>query len=1173
MRKKFTMLFAALLACVGVAKAAVTDLPQMSTEGDIKWYTIKNVRQQKFATYAGDKATMTQQATASAASFFYFTASATESAVKIHNFSAGEKLCAAYNSWTATGIDWYLKAQATGVSICTSTGEWNAWNDAGGGGQKVEYWSASDAGSAWEISLVTDFSSIIDVPAAKESAKTTLNALKNITELFSETAIVDAVAKVEAVEPASNGLADLNAAIVAIDAVVAEAYALVDGKNVRFTSYGRDGSVGHDLTAVAAGANGTKNSADAGIWTLKDNGDGTFKMYNFVSDLYLGATTGNSNGVATCSAFADAAPYTFNPIAENKTNLWNKGNTLHLDSWANVVQWNPDNTTAQASIWSVVSCDPITVTREQYVAAAAAKESLPHAIQEAYGLVKDATKYTSNAPETDPNEHSSYDNLLDNNYESYFHSSWSYAVGAHHYLQAEVSEEVESFYFYFKKRKQNENNRPTEIEILGSTDGENYTIPVATISEGLPTTAGTIDYFSAKITATESVKYLRFVVKGTNNGASHKDDEGHPFFTFSEFYILPAVADVTNLINSYKAFASSSITSEDMATAATALISAETTLALANIKKEVAALLSANESNHAATPELGQYTTEAYDALNAAYEAADATQESLEAAIAAFKASKNLPVFTITGVKDYVVGKSIYDNNSGTLYFKATNLYDKSMWWAFDQTTTTVGVTEEVAVTNVATGKGFWGASSIKVTETSENEGAGIVDDNIFLFYTTGNNTPVHFQNDNQQIVRWNSTEATSGSAAMFTYIGNTYDLNKLTDEYFAAANELAAINVPNFNFAAGVNNYDVTTKSALDEAVANRTTVLSTLSSTAEDIAAAKAQLEEAIDGVQINMPVNGKFYRVRCAGNGMKYLQSTLDSSNESDVRLQVLSAATSVNATFCYVDGALLSYTTGLYINAYRFNEVGTKSDVVFSEASNGKVGAYNITVGGRYIFGAQDNNKIDSGSGTPDDRDGYTWWLEEVSELPVTITSAGYATFFAPVEVTLPAEGITAHTITEDEDGIHAVLSEPISVVPANNGVLLAGEEGTYNLTITNTEAADLENALKGTAAKTLVTKTEGDAYYVLAKKNDVVGLYNPVNGADKTTFYNAGFRAYWHIAGAPQGAGYRIGEEEDTTAIDQLLNTNGELVIYDLSGRRVQKMEKGIYIVNGKKVVK
>jgi hypothetical protein len=32
------------------------------------------------------------------------------------------------------------------------------------------------------------------------------------------------------------------------------------------------------------------------------------------------------------------------------------------------------------------------------------------------------------------------------------------------------------------------------------------------------------------------------------------------------------------------------------------------------------------------------------------------------------------------------------------------------------------------------------------------------------------------------------------------------------------------------------------------------------------------------------------------------------------------------------------------------------------------------------------------------------------------------------------------------------------------------------------------------------------------------------------------------------------------------------NPNNEIVVYDLAGRRVKKMEKGIYIMNGKKVV-
>ena len=43
-------------------------------------------------------------------------------------------------------------------------------------------------------------------------------------------------------------------------------------------------------------------------------------------------------------------------------------------------------------------------------------------------------------------------------------------------------------------------------------------------------------------------------------------------------------------------------------------------------------------------------------------------------------------------------------------------------------------------------------------------------------------------------------------------------------------------------------------------------------------------------------------------------------------------------------------------------------------------------------------------------------------------------------------------------------------------------------------------------------------------------------------------------------------------DPEVTGIETI-TTNAETVIYDLSGRRVEKMEKGIYIVNGKKIIK
>lgn len=156
MRKSFTLLFAALFACLGVVKAAPTDLPEMSTEGTTKWYTIKNVRKQTYATFAGNNAKMAQKSVVEEASLFYFTGTVADgvATVKIHNAAAGDSLCAETNKWTAAGIDWYIAAKTTtGLSISKTadfSGE-KSWNDFQGGGKEIDYWTATDPGSIWEI--------------------------------------------------------------------------------------------------------------------------------------------------------------------------------------------------------------------------------------------------------------------------------------------------------------------------------------------------------------------------------------------------------------------------------------------------------------------------------------------------------------------------------------------------------------------------------------------------------------------------------------------------------------------------------------------------------------------------------------------------------------------------------------------------------------------------------------------------------------------------------------------------------------------------------------------------------------------------------------------------------------------------------------------------------------
>ena len=374
------MLLMTLLAFSGAMKAAVTDLPVLTTSADdIKWYTIKNVRSGKYATYAGDNATMTQQDAASAAAFFYFTSGTTEEGVKIHNYAAGNKLCAAYNSWTEAGIDWYLHAQSTGVSISNTaapSGTNTSWNDAGGGGQLIEYWSAGDAGSAWEISLVTDFTAIIDVPAAKEAAKAELDKLASISAIYIYPDVTVAKANVDAVEPTGTGIAELNAAIEAINGIVATYKASVErvsveGKYFTIKTPARDNGYMEMSSASVVGS--AKASSPANIWQFVDveGKEGYVNIYNPYTKKYLCEPQGNSVNVAVTSVAAEAGNYILAVNSEDADSdnailkFTSNGKSVHMNGGGTLVRW--DN--GGASEWLVAELDDFTEIINLYKAA------------------------------------------------------------------------------------------------------------------------------------------------------------------------------------------------------------------------------------------------------------------------------------------------------------------------------------------------------------------------------------------------------------------------------------------------------------------------------------------------------------------------------------------------------------------------------------------------------------------------------------------------------------------------------------------------------------------------------------------------------------------------------------------------------------------------------------
>ena len=103
--------------------------------------------------------------------------------------------------------------------------------------------------------------------------------------------------------------------------------------------------------------------------------------------------------------------------------------------------------------------------------------------------------------------------------------------------------------------------------------------------------------------------------------------------------------------------------------------------------------------------------------------------------------------------------------------------------------------------------------------------------------------------------------------------------------------------------------------------------------------------------------------------------------------------------------------------------------------------------------------------------------------------------------------------------------------------------------------------DRVSDLKGTAEPLAATGTQ----YVLAVKDDVVGFYQA------TGTIPAG-KAYIEYTGAAV-KGFVLGNAD---GIDSLTGKSSPIEggeMYDLSGRRVEKTTKGIYIINGKKVLK
>ena len=181
--------------------------------------------------------------------------------------------------------------------------------------------------------------------------------------------------------------------------------------------------------------------------------------------------------------------------------------------------------------------------------------------------------------------------------------------------------------------------------------------------------------------------------------------------------------------------------------------------------------------------------------------------------------------------------------------------------------------------------------------------------------------------------------------------------------------------------------------------------------------------------------------------------------------------------------------------------------------------------------------------------------------------VAIGEAGYATFGydAPLDLSGLGEGQDAYTVTVSGDKAQ-LTSVKGKKIPANMGIILKGSNGDAISLPLTTETTDEITGNELLVSDGTVTGN-GSTIYVLAEKNGVVGFYL----VDDGSAIPAG-KAYLQVSNSGAARQF-IGFGDDTNGINNIERAASDMEqYYDLQGRRVAQPAKGLYIVNGKKVI-
>lgn len=203
------------------------------------------------------------------------------------------------------------------------------------------------------------------------------------------------------------------------------------------------------------------------------------------------------------------------------------------------------------------------------------------------------------------------------------------------------------------------------------------------------------------------------------------------------------------------------------------------------------------------------------------------------------------------------------------------------------------------------------------------------------------------------------------------------------------------------------------------------------------------------------------------------------------------------------------------------------------------------------------------------------DGYPFTATknfEATKAAYTMTSIAdgkFGTLVLPFAAQLPADG-KAYALDGELNVIDGELvGSAVTSLAANKPVLVtkAGEYTASAVSVAETSASQINTNGNLTGVYQNTEAPVGS--YVLQKHDDRVAFYLVNN----TKPMVKPFRAYIKPQSTNAKQFIKVVFDGEATGIKEITSDNTKAEIFDLCGRRVAKAQKGVYIINGKKVIK